>query len=362
MNQKEDYWKKKFDREQVARRLVEEKYRNAADFAQPAQIVPPQQSQKIVLKSGPDFEEGPHSQIGEDEFYDAVENALDKFEEELEFRDKLKEISLQQLEDTIEEDSKKHSLWLEIDEVTKQQLHYATLLPGQDGVWELFAEDGEMRMYKREEEVDGMVVDPLKAHHQVQGVTARELCHYFFSPDVRLEWETTVEQASVIEKISNDTLLFLQLHKRVWPAAQRDACFWSHMRKIEHSSPSPQGDDSGNIHDTWVVCNKSVEHPKAPKNQNGCLRVDLTVIFVCNTVIDERAKKRLGGAAAADINLSQITRDDISCKITYCSVVNPGGWAPASVLRTVYKREYPRFLKRFTKYVIEKSVDKPIMW
>ena len=53
--------------------------------------------------------------------------------------------------------------------VTKQQLHYARLLPGQDSVWELFAEDGEMRMYKREEEVDGMVVDPLKALHQVRG-------------------------------------------------------------------------------------------------------------------------------------------------------------------------------------------------
>ena len=62
------------------------------DFAQPARTEQSQQSQKIVLKSGPDFEEGPHSQIGEDEFYDAVENALDKFEEELEFRDKLKEI------------------------------------------------------------------------------------------------------------------------------------------------------------------------------------------------------------------------------------------------------------------------------
>lgn len=349
MNQKEEYWKKKFDREQVSRRLAEERYRNAMDFAQPAQIEQPQQSQKIVLKSGPDFEEGPHSQIGEDEFYDAVENALDKFEEELEFRDKLKEISLKQLEDTIEEDSKKHSLWLEIDEVTKQQLHYARLLPGKDGVWELFAEDGEMRMYKREEEVDGMVVDPLKALHQVRGVTARELCHYFFSPDVRMEWETTVEQASVIEKISNDTLLFLQLHKRVWPSAQRDACFWSHMRKVE-------GNDGDDIHDTWVVCNKSVDHPKAPKNQNGRLRVDLTVIFVCNTVIDERAKKR------GRVDLSRVTRDDISCKITYCSVVNPGGWAPASVLRTVYKREYPRFLKRFTKYVIDKSVDKPLMW
>ena len=35
--------------------------------------------------------------------------------------------------------------------------------------------------------------------------------------------------------------------------------------------------------------------------------------------------------------------DLLSPRITYCSVVNPGGWAPASVLRTVYKREYPRF-------------------
>ena len=33
-------------------------------------------------KTGPDYEEGPHSQLGEDEFFDAVENALDKLEEE----------------------------------------------------------------------------------------------------------------------------------------------------------------------------------------------------------------------------------------------------------------------------------------
>ena len=38
-----------------------------------------------------------------------------------------------------------------------------------------------------------------------------------------------------------------------------------------------------------------------------------------------------------------------TCRITYCSVVNPGGWAPASVLRTVYKREYPRFVGAITK-------------
>lgn len=42
--------------------------------------------------------------------------------------------------------------------------------------------------------------------------------------------------------------------------------------------------------------------------------------------------------------------------------VNPGGWAPASVLRAVAKREYPKFLKRFTSYVQEKTADKPILF
>lgn len=43
-------------------------------------------------------------------------------------------------------------------------------------------------------------------------------------------------------------------------------------------------------------------------------------------------------------------------------LVNPGGWAPASVLRAVYKREYPKFLKRFTSYVREATKEKEIMF
>ena len=70
----------------------------------------------------------------------------------------------------------------------------------------------------------------------ISGVTAWELCHYFFGPEYRMEWETTVEEATVLEKIAPDTLIFLQLHKRVWPAAQRDALFWSHMRHIPRGS------------------------------------------------------------------------------------------------------------------------------
>ena len=88
-------------------------------------------------------------------------------------------------------------------------------------------------------------------------MTARELCHYFFSPEVRMEWETTLEHASVLEKVSADTLIFLQLHKRIWPSAQRDALFWSHMRKV----PKERNEAKDGIHSTWVVCNKSTEHP-----------------------------------------------------------------------------------------------------
>jgi len=46
----------------------------------------------------------------------------------------------------------------------------------------------------------------------------------------------------------------------------------------------------------------------------------------------------------------------------YLLTVNPGGWVPSSVLRAVYKREYPRFLKTFTEYVRKSTADKPIMF
>jgi hypothetical protein len=35
-------------------------------------------------------------------------------------------------------------------------------------VWELFASDGEMKLYRREVEENGLVLDPLKAVHTVQ--------------------------------------------------------------------------------------------------------------------------------------------------------------------------------------------------
>lgn len=89
-----------------------------------------------------------------------------------------------------------HPLWPEINKITLDQIYYARLEVGADlpsnidsaKGWELFADEGEMRLYRREVEIDGLVCDPLKAVTVVKGITALEVCHHFFSPNVRWDW------------------------------------------------------------------------------------------------------------------------------------------------------------------------------
>ncbi|KAL7732087.1 hypothetical protein ACLKA6_015848 [Drosophila palustris] len=350
----DESWKRKLEREIDKRRRAEEQNKKFKDEIEKL---------KRLSYPGPDFEEGPHSTLPEDEFFDAVETGLEKIEEDMQLRFKLRlqsQISqtlvnvpheaVAEGEEAREEfgtgaEAKSHALWPEIDRVCKEQLHYAREGVGQDGNgWQIFADEGEIKMYKREEEVNGMVMDPLKAYHSVKGVTAREMCHYFFMPEFRNDWETTLEDCTILEKISADTLLFLQTHKRIWPASQRDAQFWSHMRKIN------DGLDP-DTRDMWVVCNNSTDYAKQESKNGKCVRIFLTVILACQTYLPEDYVKG-----------QPLSRDDLTCKVTYCSVVNPGGWAPASALRAVYKREYPKFLKRFTGYVIDQCKDKPIMF
>ncbi|EFX89333.1 hypothetical protein DAPPUDRAFT_40354 [Daphnia pulex] len=330
-NQSQDGWRRRLEREVEKRKKVEDLYRQALEELRT-------ESKRIVLVGGPDYQEGPHSTIGEDEFYDAVEAGLDKIDEEQQYLERLKNKQVVRFASQ----APAHPLWPEIERVTLEQLQYARL-GVEGGVWQLFAEDGEMKMYKREEEVDGLAVDPLKAVHTVKGVTGREMTHYFFSPDVRFEWETTLEQMKVLETIADDTLVILQIHKRVWPASQRDALFWSHVRRVPN-------DTDRDAQDIWIACNHSTEHHEAPSNEGKMVRVSLTVCLVCQTSIEPPAD---GGP---------VTRDHLTCKITYCSVVNPGGWVPTSALRAVYKREYPKFLKRFTQYVKDRCDKQPILF
>lgn len=211
---------------------------------------------KINHFPSPSLQEGPHSTLPEDEFFDAVEVGLDKIEEDAQMRARLK---LQQQQSQLDEQKleataiaslttskspsseavptnnnnnnhnqsvegtkasesagkegqeqqqqqqqqtqverfgsglsvKSHWLGPEIDRVCAEQLSYARQGVGEGGNgWQLFADEGEMKMYRREEEVNGMVIDPLKACHVVKGVSAREMCHYFYSPEFRNDWES----------------------------------------------------------------------------------------------------------------------------------------------------------------------------
>jgi len=93
MGQREEQLKKKLEKEQILRRQAEEKLRRLE--TPPSDNVDGGELRQLS-RPGPDYEEGPHSQLGEDEFYDAVETALDKLDEELEMKDQLKVLQHQQ--------------------------------------------------------------------------------------------------------------------------------------------------------------------------------------------------------------------------------------------------------------------------
>uniref|UniRef100_A0A8C7FG07 Ceramide transfer protein n=1 Tax=Oncorhynchus kisutch TaxID=8019 RepID=A0A8C7FG07_ONCKI len=326
MVKREDSWQKRLDKELEKRRRVEDAYKSALS-----------ELKKKSHYGGPDYEEGPNSLINEEEFFDAVEAALDrqdKIEEQVVVacssgRDCYTAVTAGPLHLTSD-------CLSQVEDVVQNHMTYSLQDMGGDANWQLVVEEGEMKVYRREVEENGIVLDPLKATHAVKGVTGHELCHYFWDTDVRNDWETTIENFNVVETLSDNAVIVYQTHKRVWPASQRDVLYLSAIRKILATNE--------NDPDTWLVCNFSVDH-------DNCLPLS-SYLFI----------NSLFTLVSPPEGNKEISRDNVLCKITYVANVNPGGWAPASVLRAVAKREYPKFLKRFTGYVQEKTSGKPILF
>ncbi|KAI3386183.1 hypothetical protein SNEBB_002709 [Seison nebaliae] len=319
---------------------------------------------------GPDFEEGPFANMN-DEFYDAVDYSLTKLEAEDERRSRGVS-SLKQVKRVIDEDvngDHVHRLSEVVEKVVGEHMRYGLVSIDEDnentnnenveGIhrikWELIAEQENMKLYRREYEENGRVLDPLKAYYTVTGITGHEICDMFFDPTIRMEWESGLDSTRIVETLSPTTLLFHQVHKRVWPTAQRDTLFWSHIRSYtldENSEIYRHNTVPQTSHDVneriWQVCNCSTDHDDV--KETNCVRVTLNVSLFCETIVP------------SDKKLSELTRNDIKCKITYIAQINPGGWAPITVLRQVSKREYPRFLNRFTQYVKEQCELKEIMF
>ncbi|XP_068166339.1 ceramide transfer protein-like isoform X2 [Antennarius striatus] len=333
MVKREDSWQKRLDKELEKRRRVEDAYKSAVN-----------ELKKKSHYGGPDYEEGPNSLINEDEFFDAVEAALDR-QDKIEEQCQTEKVRIPRLTPIPPGDAysavSKHRYATKVEEMVQNHMTYSLQDVGGDANWQLVIEEGEMKVYRREVEENGIVLDPLKATHAVKGVTGHEVCHYFWDTAVRFDWETTIENFNVVETLSDNAVIVYQTHKRVWPASQRDVLYLSAIRKILATNE--------NDPDTWLVCNFSVDHEKAAPT-NRCVRAKINVAMICQTMVSPPEGDK------------EISRDNILCKITYVANVNPGGWAPASVLRAVARREYPKFLKRFTSYVQDKTAWKPILF
>eukprot|EP00800_Vazella_pourtalesii_P020408 TRINITY_DN719_c0_g1_i2.p1 TRINITY_DN719_c0_g1~~TRINITY_DN719_c0_g1_i2.p1 ORF type:complete len:218 (+),score=51.36 TRINITY_DN719_c0_g1_i2:727-1380(+) len=212
--------------------------------------------------------------------------------------------------------------------------------------WYVVYEDGEMKVYRREiEDVDGIVLDPLRATHTVKGITARELANTFFHPDTRMEWENTLEAVEQLESLDDVTTVYRHLHKRVWPSQQRETIFCSNICVL---TDVPKIENS--IGGTYFVMNFSVDHPKA-KIDPKLVRVKVNISLACQTYID---------FAVTHQSIDEIKRADINCKLIYTAEVHPGGWAPAKVVRNIGKREITKFLKRIGTFSAEYVSNKPI--
>ncbi|XP_037120960.1 ceramide transfer protein-like isoform X1 [Syngnathus acus] len=360
MVKREDSWQKRLDKEMEKRRRIEDSYKSALN-----------ELKKKSHFGGPDYEEGPNSLINEEEFFDAVEAALDrqdKIEQCQTEKTRMQRSSPLPPPDIFSSsgshrlseqvltlcfrpsctsqhcDCKKNKLLLhfwQVEEMVQSHMTYSLQDVGGDANWQLVVEEGEMKVYRREVEENGIVLDPLKATHSVKGVTGHEVCHYFWDTAYRNDWETTIENFNIVETLSENAVIVYQTHKRVWPASQRDVLYLSAMRKIVASNE--------NDPDTWLVCNFSVDHHDAQPSSR-CVRAKINIAIICQTLVSPPEGDK------------EISRDNVLCKITYVANVNPGGWAPATVLRAVAKREYPKFLKRFTSYVQEKTAGKPILF
>uniref|UniRef100_A0A674PAS8 Ceramide transfer protein n=1 Tax=Takifugu rubripes TaxID=31033 RepID=A0A674PAS8_TAKRU len=291
--------------------------------------------------------EGPNSLINEDEFFDAVEAALDR-QDKMEEQSQSDKVRVPRLTPVPAVDTYSiigtHRFASKVEDMVQNHMTYSLQDVGGDANWQLVIEEGEMKVYRREVEENGIVLDPLKATHAVKGVTGHEVCHYFWDTAVRLDWETTIENFHVVEALSDNAIIVYQTHK-VEPLLCR---FNKLMLVVVFQRVWPILATNENDPDTWLVCNFSVDHDKAPTNR--CVRAKINVAMICQTLVSPPEGDK------------EISRDNILCKITYVANVNPGGWAPASVLRAVAKREYPKFLKRFTSYVQEKTAGNPILF
>eukprot|EP00042_Codosiga_hollandica_P051432 m.631349 g.631349 ORF g.631349 m.631349 type:complete len:129 (+) comp58283_c0_seq42:1311-1697(+) len=118
-----------------------------------------------------------------------------------------------------------------------------------------------MKVYRRESKDPSDVCDRLKAFHSITGISAKEMCEYFYDLDVKLKWDHSLDSVRALEHLDADTLTMHLVFKRVWPSAQRETCFLSHRNHADNIS---------------YVTNVTVDDPKCPVPVRAGLSLSLS--------------------------------------------------------------------------------------
>jgi len=78
--------------------------------------------------------------------------------------------------------------------------------------------------------------------------------------------------------LAEDTFIYHQMHKRVWPSTQRETLFASHLCSLTNA---PRPDNM--VGRTWMVCNFSINRDDFPVSVDRCL-IKCWALLVCNGI------------------------------------------------------------------------------
>lgn len=263
--------------------------------------------------------QGPH--LNEDQFFDAIEETLDKMDN---LEETLLKLEVKEDKPDTSSDKADHRMYNQMQELINKYVQLSKQDPENDPSWQPVSNSGVTRIYRKEEEQNGVLLDYLVATTEVEGVTAGEMSEVFHDGKMKLKWDHTIEADKLLETLDEHCAVYHQILKRVWPTAQRDIVYASHKQKLENPGEHP----------SWIVCNVTCDHPSTPEGTSGYTRASIEVVLFCQTVCDK----------------PNPTRKDVRCKIVYSASVNPGGWAPSAAVRAVSQREYPKFLKKISAF------------
>mmetsp|Transcript_29349 Transcript_29349/g.76933 ORF Transcript_29349/g.76933 Transcript_29349/m.76933 type:complete len:347 (-) Transcript_29349:1682-2722(-) len=272
-------------------------------------------------KHGPDMQEGPHCQLTEEEWFDAIAQH-DAFVSPAASDDEAGAAAGEPSPES-PQDSKEPGHY---EVLANEGFAHTMRLRTEVGMdWEEMYKDPSLAVYRTAVmEADGREHEKSKVLGNFSRITARELVEYAGNPDLMHTWDTTLETFKIIEtdeacKVPHSVIYLT--HKRVWPAAQRESLMLVHKRRMDDNS--------------WAIISRFTEHDKMPVS-GGRVRTKTQIALFAKTILRE-------GATAP------YSRDDVSASIEYFTDIDPGGWAPSSVVQAVARRELPKLLRALEK-------------